>query len=103
MLEEVRKACHHRTESTHIIMIPRLMTPMWQKHLNKVSDIVLSIPAGHRAWPSDMHEPLTIGIVEIAQITIPSGIGKETAKLLRGSSVNEFSGSPPRKQRRVKV
>ena len=62
-LEEVRKARHRRTESTHIILIPRLMSPVWQKHLHKVSDIVLSLPAGHQAWPADMHEPLTIGIV----------------------------------------
>ena len=45
MLEEVHKARHRRTESTHIILIPRLMSPMWQKHVNKVSDIVLSLPA----------------------------------------------------------
>ena len=63
MLEEVRKARHRRTQSTHLILIPRLMTPMWQKHLRKVSDIVLSVPAGHPAWPVSMHEPLTIGIV----------------------------------------
>ena len=63
MLEELRKARHRRTESTHIILIPRLMSPMWQKHVNKVSDIVLSLPAGHSAWPADMHEPLTLGIV----------------------------------------
>ena len=63
MLEEVRKARHRRTESTHLIVIPRLMTPTWQKHLRKVSDIVLSVPAGHPAWPANMHEPLTLGIV----------------------------------------
>ena len=63
VLEEVRKARHQRTESAHVILIPRLMTPYWRKHLNKVSDIVLSVPAGHPAWPADMHEPLTVGIV----------------------------------------
>ena len=63
MLEEVRKARHRRMESTHIILIPRLMTPTWQKHLRKVSDIVLSVPAGHPAWPSSMHEPLTVGLI----------------------------------------
>ena len=62
MLEEVRRAQHRRTESTHVILIPRLMAPTWRKHLNKVSDIV-SVPAGHSALPATMHEPLTIGIV----------------------------------------
>ena len=47
ILEEVRKARHRRTASTHLVLVPKLLTPMWQKHLNKVSDIVLSIPAGH--------------------------------------------------------
>ena len=63
MLEELRKARHRRTESTHVILIPRLMAPTWQKHLHKVSDIVLSLPAGHPVWPAEMHKPLTIGIV----------------------------------------
>ena len=49
ILEEVRKARHRRTELTHIISIPQLMSLMWQKHVNKVSDIVLSLPAGHQA------------------------------------------------------
>ena len=30
--------------------------------LYKVSDVVLKIPAGSRHWPSNMHEPLLIGI-----------------------------------------
>ena len=63
MLEELRKARHRRTESTHVILIPRLMGPAWQKHLHKVADIVVSVPVGHPAWPTDMHEPLTMGIV----------------------------------------
>ncbi len=30
--------------------------------LYKVSDIVVKLPAGSRHWPSNMHEPLFIGI-----------------------------------------
>ena len=62
-LEELRKARHRRTSSTHLVLIPRLLTPYWRKHLNKVSDIVLTLPVGHPVWPLNMHEPLTIGIV----------------------------------------
>ena len=29
-LEELRKARHRRTASTHLILIPRLLTPTWQ-------------------------------------------------------------------------
>ena len=62
-LEELRKVWHQRTSSTHIVLIPRLLTPAWRKHFNKVSDIILSLPVMHPAWPANMHEPLTVGIV----------------------------------------
>ena len=63
VLEELRKARHKRTESTHLFVVPRLMEPYWRKHLWKVSDMIASLPAGHEAWPSQMHEPLTIAFI----------------------------------------
>ena len=36
-LEELRKMRHWRTCSTHIVLIPRLLTPTQRKRLNKVS------------------------------------------------------------------
>ena len=143
MLEELRKARHRRTTSTHLILIPRLLTPMWLKHLNKVSDIVLSIPAGHHAWPAEMHEPLTIGIVfpllrcnpwqlrrspvllelerKLREVwkaepsterpfllklwQLPrklAGLSQKLVwKMLRGSSLDPVSNSPPGKRRRL--
>ena len=59
-VEELRKARHQRVESTHVFVVPRLMTPLWRKHLFKAADIVLILPPGHEAWPEDMLEPLTI-------------------------------------------
>ncbi len=61
-VEELRKARHKRQDSTHLFIVPRLMKPYWYKHLCKVADIILTLPVGHSAWPTDMHEPLTIGI-----------------------------------------
>ena len=61
-VEELRKARHKRQDSTHIFMVPSMMKPMWNKQLCKAADIVLTLPAGHAAWPSNMHESLTIGI-----------------------------------------
>ena len=29
----------------------------------KAADVVLTVPAGHPAWPESMHEPLMIGIL----------------------------------------
>ena len=62
-VEELRIARHTHQESMHIVVIPRLMTPLWRKQLTKAADIMLSLPPGHPAWPSDMFEPLTIAIL----------------------------------------
>ena len=59
-VEELRKARHQRVESTHFFIVPRLMTPLWRKHLFKAADLVVVLPPGHVAWPADMLEPLTI-------------------------------------------
>ena len=59
-VEELRKARHQRVESTHVFIVPRLMTPLWRKHLFKAADLVVVLPPGHVAWPADMLEPLTI-------------------------------------------
>jgi hypothetical protein len=63
MIEELRKARHKRQKSHHLILLPRLMEPQWRKSVYKAADIVLSLPAGHAAWPKDMFEPLTIAFV----------------------------------------
>jgi hypothetical protein len=62
-LEELRKARIKRQKSTHVFVCPRLMTPEWLRQLNKASDIVITVPVGHPAWPTHMFEPLFIGIV----------------------------------------
>jgi hypothetical protein len=63
-LEELRKARLKRQRSTHIIVCPKLLTPEWLKQLYKVSDLVLSVPAGAADyWPSEMCEPLILGFV----------------------------------------
>jgi hypothetical protein len=59
-VEELRKSRHKRTCSTHVFIVPRLMSPLWRKHLFKAADLVLVLPQGHPAWPDDMLEPLTI-------------------------------------------
>ena len=62
MAEELRKCRHKRQASTHIVLIPRIMTPMWRKQLYKGADLVLTLPPGHHAWSNQMHEPLTLAI-----------------------------------------
>ena len=62
-IEELRKARIKRTESTHMFLCPRLLTPEWLKQLHKASDIVLTIPPNCPIWPSSMHEPLIFGLM----------------------------------------
>ena len=52
-----------RKSSTHIILIPRLMTPIWLKQCNKAADCIFHIPASHPFWPSSKFEPLFVAIL----------------------------------------
>ena len=60
-IEELRKARLKRHRSTHIVFVPRMMTPSWRKSLYKCCDLIICIPATHSFWSSHMHEPLFIG------------------------------------------
>ena len=62
-MEELRCSRHKSTQSTHVVVIPRLFSTERRKQLHKAADVVLTIPAGHPAWPKEMHEPLTLAIL----------------------------------------
>lgn len=62
-LEELLKARHKRTDTYHIIVIPRLMTPRWRRLFYKACDFICVLPAGSQHWPANMFEPLYLGIV----------------------------------------
>ena len=61
-LEELRKARIKRHDSTHLILVPRLMTPRWLKQLYKCCDLIVEIPPCCDYWPSNMYEPAFLGI-----------------------------------------
>ena len=63
MLEELLKARHKRTDTWHIVVIPRLMAPKWRRLFHKVVDLHFAVDPGNAFWPSDMFEPLFVGIV----------------------------------------
>jgi hypothetical protein len=62
-LEELRKARIKRQDSLHIIVIPRLLKPEWFRQLYKTCDLVFDVPPGVDCWPTNMYEPIVIGIV----------------------------------------
>ena len=61
-LEELRKARTKRTKSTHLIIVPKIFTPLWLKQLHKAADVVMFVPACFNFWNSSMFEPLCIGL-----------------------------------------
>jgi len=62
-LEELAKARHKRTDTYHVVAIPRLMAPRWRRLFNKVCDFSFVVSPGSTFWPADMFEPLWIGIL----------------------------------------
>ena len=62
-LEELRKARLKRRNSTHVLLIPKLVTTLWLRQLYKAADVVLTIPPNFDFWPSNMHEPLYLAFV----------------------------------------
>ena len=62
-LEELWKARIKCQDSLHVVLVPRLLTPMWQKQLFKASDLFLWIPPGLPFWPSNMFEPCCLALL----------------------------------------
>ena len=62
VMSEIRQARQKRQDSFHIVIIPRLMTPEWKKHMWKSADVLFDIPAGVSFWKKEMHEPLTLAL-----------------------------------------
>jgi hypothetical protein len=62
-LEELRKARIKRQHSIHIFVCPRLLKPLWFRQLYKAADVVFDVPPGVCCWPTNMFEPMIIGIV----------------------------------------
>jgi len=61
-VEWLALSIHKRSASTHIVVVPRLMTAWWRKILNKAADLIVTIPTGVRVWGIDQHEPLMCAI-----------------------------------------
>ena len=61
--EQLRVAMIKRHKSTHIIVIPKLLTPEWLEQFFKSCDVLFDIPIGCSFWPRFKFEPMTIGIM----------------------------------------
>jgi hypothetical protein len=61
-LEQLAFATHKRPYSTHLVLIPRLMTAHWHKLLGKICCLVFTIPLDTDVWPNSHFEPLIAGL-----------------------------------------
>lgn len=61
-VEQLCLATLKRTDATHIIIIPRLLTSRWRKQLSKAADVVVTLPLGGSYWGMTQHEPLLLAI-----------------------------------------
>ena len=71
-------AHHIHPFSSHIVVIPSLMTGYWRKRLLKCSDAVWVIKSECDIWPSHLHEPLTIAFIAPQLRAKPWRIGRTT-------------------------
>ncbi len=75
-LEELLKAWHKRTDTFHVVLIPRLMAPWWRQLFNKACDLTFFVSPSSSFWPSNMFEPLWIGIFSCS-LTAGPGASRE--------------------------
>jgi hypothetical protein len=61
-LEQLAIAIHKRPKTQHLVLIPRLLTANWCKLLEKLCDLIFTVPVGSHVWPSHHFEPLIVGI-----------------------------------------
>ena len=63
-MEEIRKARMKRKQSLHVVLIPKLMTPLWLRQFCRIVDVYFFVPAkaNHSFWGTNCHEALYVGI-----------------------------------------
>ena len=57
------KARHKRSDTFHMLLVPWIMTPCWWRLFHKACDFSFAISPGCAYWPSDIFEPLWVGIL----------------------------------------
>ena len=63
-IEQLREARNKRTDSLHIVLIPRLFTSIWRRQLARVADLFITLPFLDNIWTKESkHEPLTLAFI----------------------------------------
>ena len=63
-VEQLRQARLKRESSTHVMIVPKQMSPEWRRQLFRVSDLFVELPFDEFSWKrSKHHEPLIFAVV----------------------------------------
>ena len=62
-VEQLRRARLKRENSTHVVIVPRLMSMEWKRQLFRVSDLFVELPFDKVWTKQHQHEPLTFAVV----------------------------------------
>ena len=62
VVELLRNSCNQRTDLTHIIVLPTVMTYKWINNMFKTYYFSFYVDIGPSYWPSNMNESLLNGI-----------------------------------------
>ena len=98
-MEEIRKSRMKRKKSLHVILIPKLMTPLWLRQFCRIVDIYFFVPAkvNHKFWPSHCHEALYVGIAlpylpyrpfQVRQTPKAVYMGRQLCKVLQNEEMD---------------
>ncbi|KAL7577652.1 hypothetical protein ACA910_015166 [Epithemia clementina (nom. ined.)] len=61
-VEQLCQSKHLCPQGAHIFICPALMTNHWRKRLERIADVVFSVPVGCKLWEREQHEPLIVGL-----------------------------------------
>lgn len=62
-VEQLRRARLKRESSTHVVIIPRLMSAEWKRQLFRVADLFIELPFDDIWEKEKQHEPLILAVV----------------------------------------
>jgi hypothetical protein len=61
-VEWMASSIHKRSDSTHVFVVPRLMTAWFYRVLSKACDLIFTVPIDSDVWDANQFEPLLIGL-----------------------------------------
>lgn len=62
VVEQLSEAIHKRPWSTHVVVVPRIMTGRWRGDMIKETHFWTEFPASSSFWKEERYEPLTLFI-----------------------------------------